>query len=79
MRKPHEIFDAYRRGDRLADDELHSLGWDMAQIAGITAKYGDLFGLSYCYARMVEQDCRKFLAARQTMREKEAARAPRTH
>lgn len=76
MRKPHEIFDAYRNGNRLTNDELQALGWDMAQLAAISIKYGDLFGLTFAYARMVEQDCRSFLAAR---KKQEAARAARTH
>lgn len=64
MRHPRTILEAYRRGDRLPDDELHLLHEKMKALNEAASEFGEIFHLQAVYAAKVEWDCREFMRAR---------------
>lgn len=74
MRTIKDIFDDYRRGDHLGDEELEVLGEQMGAIASRAADFGDVFTLAADYARQVSNNCRDYLHNRRVKRIQEARR-----
>lgn len=63
-RHPSTILEAYRRGDRLTDEELKILARKMGELSDLCNDFGEMFTLQGSYAEKVRHDCREFLRNR---------------
>lgn len=64
MRHLGKLFECYRNGDRIEDDELEHLSQAMLELSWHCWQFGESFSLPALYAEKVSSDCREFLEAR---------------